>query len=350
MNGKWILNTKGHPLARVRDFIDAIWQEANLDGMLAPLNMDGASVSVEVIYDRRDLRLVNPFKPLMTVNAAQYVPEMLASDPGRQFGALLRPCEMRALVEMVKHRRLSLDNLLTISVDCLSTFPADEYAWRAARKSAAQTLTDEALQFARQGGIVPYRYRGACQMCTAPDARQADVNIGVLGMPARRVLLVEARDAQTAHMLDLDLHADGPASEDLIVQRNRVLGKIIARHELAWASTCERLRDILPGDVAQLVERFAACGACQECLDACPICAVDRPERNTDGEYAQDDLCRWLISCTGCGMCEQVCPQHEPLCAIFGVIREQLAQATGYEAGQSMDEPLPVWLLSVEKT
>ncbi len=40
---------------------------------------------------------------------------------------------MRALTEMTKHASFNLDNLLTISVDCLGTLPADEYQWRLER-------------------------------------------------------------------------------------------------------------------------------------------------------------------------------------------------------------------------
>ena len=48
-------------------------------------------------------------------------------EPGWSFA---RPCEMRALTEMTKHASFKIDNLLTISVDCLGTLPADEYQWR----------------------------------------------------------------------------------------------------------------------------------------------------------------------------------------------------------------------------
>jgi Na+-translocating ferredoxin:NAD+ oxidoreductase RnfC subunit len=33
-----------------------------------------------------------------------------------------------------------------------------------------------------------------------------------------------------------------------------------------------------------------------------------------------------MISCAGCGMCEQACPNHLPLVTIFNQIREQLIE------------------------
>jgi predicted aldo/keto reductase-like oxidoreductase len=38
----------------------------------------------------------------------------------------------------------------------------------------------------------------------------------------------------------------------------------------------------------------------------------------------REDVVNWLLSCAGCGMCEQSCPQHQPLSAVFSHIREQI--------------------------
>jgi hypothetical protein len=41
-------------------------------------------------------------------------------------------------------------------------------------------------------------------------------------------------------------------------------------------------------------------------------------------------------------MCEQACPHHLPLTAIFHYIKQQLAQSYGYTPGLSVSEPLPL--------
>lgn len=347
MSVHWMLETHGDPLGRLQKFVEAIWQEARLEGMLVPLNGDpSGGMTPTLIKDRARLGKVNPFRPLMTENAAGRVPALLEENPDQRLGAIFRPCEARALVEMSKHNGFRPEKLLLLSVDCLATYDVEEYGWRAERKRTGGQLSDEALQFARQGGITPYRYRSACQVCYSPEAKAADLNISVLGLPVRRALLVNAADEATAERLRLDVHCDGIASPDLLDQHARVVEKLEARRRHTRERLCADLGSLLPRDVEALVNQFETCADCQRCLDACPICAVDYPQKDAANRYLDQDLCRWLVSCAGCGMCEQACPQNQPLCLIFGRIRERLLFETGYEPGRDYSEPLPVELFS----
>jgi len=180
MSTYWSLETHGNPLGAVQSFINDVWKGSPLDGLLVHLNGGPTSTTrPRLVEDPKELRKVNPFKPLMTQNAARMIPELVKGQKDKRFGALLRPCEMRALTEMRKRGTFDTYNLLTICVDCLGTFPADEYEWRAERKKTSGSLAQETLQFARQGGILAYRYRSACQTCTSPQAQSADINICV---------------------------------------------------------------------------------------------------------------------------------------------------------------------------
>ena len=53
-------------------------------------------------------------------------------------------------------------------------------------------------------------------------------------------------------------------------------------------------------------------------------------------------MIRWLVSCAGCGMCEQACSMQQPLVTIFSLIREKLNEELGYSPGTSWETPLPI--------
>jgi formate dehydrogenase subunit beta len=343
MSTRWILETHGDPLGSVYTFLHNVWQQLHLDGMLVPVNgRESSRTKLFLLDDPQQLNRVNPFKPLMTLNAARMLPELVHERSQERLAVLLRPCEMRALIEMIKHQASQLEGLITICIDCLGTLPPDEYQWRAARKGAHNTLTQEALQFARQGGIVPYRYRSACQICFSPEARGADLNINVLGLPVRQHILVHVPNERLASQLRLEQITHGPAAVSVVEQRDQTVAKLVERRHRARQRVSHSLAESLPASVDELVTMLQECGNCQACLNSCPICAVDFPRKDESGRYLTQDVARWLVSCDGCGTCEQVCPIHRPLSAIFSHLRDVLAEEANYTPGYSRQEPLPL--------
>lgn len=339
----WILDTHGDPIGTVRKFLQQVWTNLDLDAMLVPTN--GSLIpdpTPHILGKATELDEFNPFKPLMTSNSARYIPQFVEEGGQHRLASLLRPCEMRALIEMVKHASFAIENMMTICVDCLGTYPLEEYQWRSEHKGAPDHLEQEAIQFARQGGVLPYRYRSACQMCTSPKASSADLNIGVIGLPVRKVLLVAAKDQATAERLQLDRITDGAADAELALQRERTVSKLVERNGRVRERIRQGLADVLPANIEELITQFSACNNCTQCMQVCPICTVDFPRRGEDGHYAKADIERWLISCAGCGICEQSCPRHQPLSAIFSTIRQQLADPYSYQPGRSFKERLPI--------
>jgi formate dehydrogenase (coenzyme F420) beta subunit len=349
MDNYWALDTHGDPLGKLHDFIAFVWEAFSLDGMLVTMNNGlDARATPRLITDMESIKQVNPFMPLMELNSARLIPGLLAEHSTGRIGALLRPCELRALVEMTKHAPIDLEHLVTISVDCLGTLPVDEYRWRSERieknlptSEMPDELALEVLNFARQGGIIPYRYRSACQVCPSPGADNADINFHVLGLPVRQKILVSISDSKQPAIPQLDGYANGYADQTLILQHERILSRMSERHARLMERLSQGLGNLLPTDVDALIRQLESCGDCQCCMDACPICSVDRPIRDSDGHYDRQSIEHWLVSCAGCGMCEQYCPKGLPTAAIFAYIRQQLDRQWDYIPGRMLDEPLP---------
>ena len=343
MVATWMKKTLGDPIGSLQSLLADIWEQSALDGMLIPThNQADTVVKPRLIRSIAELEGMNPFRPLMTINSARLIPGLLSANPDQKLATVLRPCEMRALIEMVKHDGFALNQILTITVDCLGTFPPEDYLWRAERKGSTEKLSYESLRFARQGGIQAYRNRPVCQYCVAPNAHGADINIGVLGLPVRQLLTVSIQNTLFANRIDWRNITDGPAAEAIISQRESMLAKLAERHTRTRERILTGLNSSLPGDVDALIQQFEKCGDCQICLEVCPICSVDFPRHGEDQKFLRQDILRWLVSCAGCGMCEQACPNHQPLGAIFAQIRDQLSSLLDYSPGMSIEEQLPV--------
>lgn len=320
MNTQWVLNTKGDPLGTVNRFVSQVWQETGLEGLILPSDRKN---ELRVVDDPSVLGEFNPFQPLMLMNIAGLVPSVLQERPDGRFGILLRPCELRALNEVAERKTIDPERLLTICVDCLGTFADEEFEWRSIRKGSDAGLTKEALQFAPQGGIAAYRYRAACQMCISPGAKSADINLGVLGLPVRQSLLVDGQP----DLLDWSQVTDRPADPALSSKRAVMLSKLVERHSQTRDRVLSGLAEVLPANVDVLLDQFEDCGSCQSCMEACPICSANPPQRAKDGRYERQGVVEWLVDCAGCGMCEQSCPRHMPLSIIFTHVKRSLEEA-----------------------
>lgn len=343
MNVDRLVETHGDPLGTVRSVLKWLWDVNELDYLLATQDKgQGVDTPPHLMHDQGLLEDINPFKPLMLTNTARLVPEIVAGNPGKRIGALLRPCEMRALIELQKKSAIPSDDLTTICVDCLGTLPLEDYNWRAERLGGGKSLSEEAIQFSRQGGILAYRYRSACQMCTSPGASGADLNINVIGLPARQKIILNFDPQNQRLGQSIAEISSGPADEALVDQHKQVLYKLTERHRHTMERLFDTLAEFLPKDVGAVITQLEGCQDCQVCMNVCPICTVEKPCKDPHGHYARREVIHWLVSCSGCGMCEQFCPDHLPLSSIFGYIREQLNQEYGYIPGQVSDNPLPL--------
>jgi Fe-S oxidoreductase len=164
----------------------------------------------------------------------------------------------------------------------------------------------------------------------------------VSGLPVREHILVEVRDPVTADWLKISNLTERPAEPAAISKREGTIAKMIERNERTRERITHGLPDVLPSNIEGLIEQFDTCGTCQECLDQCPICEVAHPRPDLEGTYLKEDIARWMRSCAGCGMCEQACPNHLPLSAIFHHIKAQLQEASGYTPGMPSPKPLAI--------
>lgn len=325
MKPTWVRKTYGNPLSAVRQFLSELWPLVGLEGLLAPVYKTGIQgISPELIEDQEHVKFVDPFLPFVPVNSAIVIEKLVEKRPLSRFGVILRSCENRALHQMVMDGRLSIESLVIIGVDCLGSFPIEDYEWRYHKKGTLDRITRECLQFSRQGGIAPYRYRNSCQMCSSPADGDVDLRIGMIGLPTNQLFFVRLENERMAGQINLREICDAPADPLLKNQRSRLLDSMIQRRQNVNARMLKDLDESFPQSLDTLINYLQNCTPCRNCLDACAIFAG---MRNSQRDYDLADISlikHWIASCVSCGMCEQACPRHLPLPAIIKNIRAEL--------------------------
>lgn len=338
----------------LQEFLAAWWSHYKLEALLAPVELPNRSgVAAQVIEDRAALATVNPFAPVMLGNSASAFGQLAQEHHGHRIAVMLRPCELRALVELRKRGRIPSDSqpAVTIGVDCLGTFPPGDYAQCVKTRGAAE-MTCQALQYAAEGGFSPQRLRMACQMCDWPAPCGADVTIGAIGVMPDQYLLLIARDEATDARLGLGSVAGDLATEAQVARREVAVGAVADKRASTRKALIEEFRtEHRFGDVGSALAWFATCSLCGDCLDACPLYNGEltgllgvRSTRSTGRAPLAElvEVSRWLASCAGCGMCEEACANHVPLTLLIAALSHHIREELHYTAGDPAQQP--AWL------
>ena len=344
-------------LGALRGFLKALFENGVVDAMLVPVEVPSADqVAPKLVKEPRQLDSANPLAPVMRVNGASLVSRLRAGDGKSRVGAVLRPCELRAVIELAKTGRVDLDQFVLIGIDCMGTYEREAYAQIARASLYHQSPTDEMLRWTRQGPIAPYRLRNACQICERFVPENADISIGLIGLNVRERLLIEMSD-------DLAVRFSLPAGD--AERREKALSRLTTIRRQRRSQALAKSSQLL-ADLPSLLALLAPCTACFECLYVCPLHTTHafKPLREKES-YAADrgnlpsgegwmgreresgplgeliEFGRRAVSCVGCGMCESACPNHVPLTALQGVLGSKVREEFNYVPGRSLRERLP---------
>lgn len=356
----YTLEVEDSALKTMTAFLRGLLEKGVVDALLAPRRTPSGDNVVQTLFaDPAKLNNIDPIAPVLPVSSAKLVSDLTKTGPGGRLGAVLRSCEVRALIELVKLKQASLDNVLLIGVDCLGTYEMNDYAELAA--SSNGDLSTELLARAKEGRIAPHadhQFRVACQICEYPIPQGVDLALGLIGIDTSKEILVTASD-ELAEKLRLS-PAEMPAGRQEAVER--LVAERTAERDRRFAEFRQRVTD-----VPSLLAEFSRCIRCHNCMVACPICyCKECIFRTATFEHASAQYFRWasrkgsvrmptdtlifqltrlnhmVTSCVGCGMCESACPNDLPIATIFRAVGQKVQALFDYVPGRSLDEELPV--------
>jgi formate dehydrogenase subunit beta len=354
-------NGEAGVLAAVRGFLKRLLESGAVEAVMVPMETPSGTVTPALVTDPALLEAANPLAPVMGLNAARLAGRVSIRKPRGRIGVVLRSCELRALVELVKLQQASLEDMVTIGVDCLGTYDVAVYT-KMQNDGGMDVVA--LLATAQNGELAPqdgYAFRDACQMCERPHVEGADITLELFGADLKTGIPVSVAGAYSeaiAEKLGLVL-AEGTK------RRAEVVDKVVAERTKVRDARFAEIRARLDKEGVEGI--LAACVRCHNCMTVCPICYcktclfksptfdhepmqyVNWARRKGAYRLPADTMLfhltrlnHMVLSCIGCGLCTSDCPAELPVGRVFRAIGQEVQKTFDYVPGRSVEEALPL--------
>jgi formate dehydrogenase subunit beta len=343
----------------LEDFFGELLERGCVKAILLPMEMEGGLVAPGLLVDparKGTSRVLSPYMPLNTARVLQQMTRMVP--PSERVAVMMRPCEARALVELVKLRQIQQDNLMVISLDCPGTYPLTVYKKLVeAGEDPIALLVDRVSQ-----GAEDEQLRDACKACLYPCAPWADIRIGFLGLDKGHLLIEALTQGGEQAIRELELEA----REVHLEKREKLFEQLQTKRKAGEQKVLEEQRQYLRGP-DKLLSALSSCVSCRNCMTLCPLCYCkecffDSPTFEMEADrymglakkrgaarmpadillFHITRMAHMATSCVQCGMCEEACPMDVPVFRLFKAVSAKVQQLLTYEPGRRFDEEVPI--------
>jgi formate dehydrogenase subunit beta len=350
-------------LAAIQGFLKSLLESKKVDALMVPMHLPmNAMVMPSLIIDPDALDQADPLSPSFPVNAAKSASKLTRTRTGKTIGLVMRPCEIRAFIELVKLKQAAIDEVVIISVDCLGALSNADYQTWATDTPMADTHRFHMDILNGNGSSGDIELAPACRSCEYPVSKNADINIELYGTDVARQLIVEAatpkgEDLMTALSLE---EASTPMERQQALET--LMAERTAHRDQMFDTTSEKTSTL-----EKLTAYLSRCVNCYNCRVACPVCYckecvfvtdvfnhpsfqyISWAERKGVVKLPADTdffhltrMAHISLTCVGCGQCSNACPNDIPLMELFRTVAHRTQTEFDYEPGRDLDEPLPL--------
>ncbi len=343
----------------VTDFLGKMLDNECVDAVMVPKKLPfGENVVQSLIADPKELEGAQPLAFVMPINSGTIISDITKVAPSeKKIAVVLKPCEIRAAVELVKLKQASFDNIIIVGVDCPGTYSVNDYKELfSGGKSPMEGFVKNAKNAKNNEKL-----RSACRVCEYPIPENVDIIIGIHGSDYK-VPIISADSEEGKDILKiLEIN---PKDDDK--NREQKIAELKERRLKVWDELLKFTQKEVEG-LDKLLKFFESCINCHNCMDVCPVCYCrecffDSPtfeyeaqkylswsQRKGIIKMPRDTLLFHLTrmnhmatSCVGCGMCEQACPSKIELLKIYKTVGYNAQKVFDYVPGRSLDDELPL--------
>jgi len=332
------------------------------DVILIPIMVPaGDSYAWVLAQDKSLLDGASPLPPIMSVQGARALSSVTRmGKTNKKIVALMRPCEVRATIELSKLNQVELDNIFLISIDCPGALPLKD--WLKDPEEGIDIFREVVQHFVGGDPKPDKSVRPSCTICHRfSDPGTADLHIGILGTKGEDIFFIPHSTQAESILAELGLSF----SDDLSSWKNGV-DEVLGERKKKRAMVQEELKPKVSG-LDKLLDTFGGCINCHICQMVCPICYCRQCYFDSDKvKHPPDDylmraeskgsislppdkilfhlgrMSHMALSCVGCGACEDACPMSIKVAQIFSLIADRSQELFDYIPGKSLEEPLPL--------
>jgi len=359
------LETKDRELLEtLEDFFRSILEQDDISAILVPQRLPMKNMVMPTLVSDPDcLKDIDPLSPAFPMNAAKIVSRLTRKPIGSKVVVVLRPCEIRAFIELVKLKQGRMEEIIIVGIDCLGAYKNTDFFQFAGKDVKESTLRFYGSVLSGKGAALEnVDLAPACKACEYPVPANADILIGLYGVDINDQLLIQPQTTtgeDILNTLDLSETEEPPGRKDVI--DSLISERTIYRDNL-YSETHEATADL-----EKLTTYFATCVNCYNCRVACPVCYCKECVFLTDVfNHEPSQYLRWTerkglikmptdtvfyhltrlahmsTACVGCGQCSNSCPNDIPVMELFRTLADRTQRGFDYEAGRSIEEKPPL--------
>lgn len=352
---KGILLNKGKDArGAILELLKSAADKGVFDAIMLPMQVpSGDSYAWLMIKDKQYLDDAIALAPIMPVNAAKALKRYTRKGKGSlKVAALIRPCEVRAVIELRKLHQINADNLLLCSYDCPGALPMQDYIADPAKgeKLFSQLITQKIWD---SKDVKP-----VCQICDNFSLPASDLHFGI---HEEELYLISNSAKGDDFFQEMKLE-----NKDDLANWKQSIEQITAVKASNKEKSYKVIKDMVAG-IDNMLDTFANCIGCHNCQSACPICycrqcyfdtVVAKPNSDIVMMRAEQRgaialpldrimfhtgrMTHMSLSCVSCGLCTDACPVNIPVAKIFSYVGSQTQATFEYTAGASAGDALPM--------